>query len=118
MRETPIARLKRILREKISPTDGQIAVAIRRKEMEEKAFKVANDIVVEPTTVAGQSAEWLHAPGTRNEQSILYLHGGGYVLGRAFLNLSSQRAKRLTPRCHERWPYHERLSTPPGRGAQ
>lgn len=81
MSETPIARLKRILREKISPTDGQIAVAIRRKEMEEKAFKVADDIEVEPTTVAGRSAEWLYAPDTQNGRSILYLHGGGYVLG-------------------------------------
>jgi monoterpene epsilon-lactone hydrolase len=81
MSETPIAKLKRILREKIAPTDGQIAVAIRRKEMEEKSFKVADDIEVEPTTVAGRNAEWLRAPGTEGGRSILYLHGGGYVLG-------------------------------------
>lgn len=81
MPETPIARLKRILREKIAPTDGQIAVAIRRKEMEEKSFQVADDIEVEPVTVAGRDAEWLHAPSTQSERSILYLHGGGYALG-------------------------------------
>lgn len=88
MSETPIARLKRILREKTAPTDGQIAVAIRRREMEEKSFKVADDIEVEPATVAGRAGEWLHAPGMQSGRSILYLHGGGYVLG----SLTTHRA--------------------------
>jgi acetyl esterase/lipase len=56
--------------------------------MEEKSFKVANDIEVEPVTVAGRDAEWLHAPDMQARRSILYLHGGGYALG----SLTTHRA--------------------------
>jgi acetyl esterase/lipase len=81
MAETPIARLKRILREKAAAAEGPLSVPLRRKTMEEIAFKVAPDIGVETVTVAGRDAEWLRAPGVRAGRTILYLHGGGYVIG-------------------------------------
>jgi acetyl esterase/lipase len=81
MAETPIVRLKRILREKAAATEGPMSVPLRRKTMEELAFKVAPDIGVETVTVAGRDAEWLRAPGVQAGRTILYLHGGGYVIG-------------------------------------
>ena len=49
--------------------------------MEKSPLKPADDIGVETVTVAGRPAEWLRAPGVQAERAILYLHGGGYVMG-------------------------------------
>jgi monoterpene epsilon-lactone hydrolase len=76
-----IVKLKRILREKALPPGANITLEQRRKGMEKVAFKVAEDIGIEHVTVAGRAAEWLRAPGTQTGRAILYLHGGGYVMG-------------------------------------
>lgn len=34
-----------------------------------------------PVSAGGVEAEWLDAPGARADRAVLYLHGGGYVLG-------------------------------------
>ena len=54
-----------------------------RAGMEElaKMVKVPKDVTCEPIDVAGISAEWISAPEAKNENVILYLHGGGYILG-------------------------------------
>jgi epsilon-lactone hydrolase len=36
---------------------------------------------VTPVTVDGIKSEWVDAPGARTDHAILYLHGGGYVIG-------------------------------------
>lgn len=76
-----IVKLKRILREKALPPGANITLEQRRKGMEKVAFKVADDVGVEHVMVAGRAAEWLRAPGTQPGRAILYLHGGGYVMG-------------------------------------
>jgi acetyl esterase/lipase len=76
-----ITKLKRILREKAVPPNAQITLDQRRKGMEKVAFKVADDVGVEAVTVAGCAAEWLRAPEADAQRAILYLHGGGYVMG-------------------------------------
>jgi acetyl esterase/lipase len=81
MAETPIAKLKGILREKAAPAHAPIVVAARRNSLEAVAFKVADDVQVETVTVAGRAAEWLRAPGAQAGRAVLYLHGGGYVIG-------------------------------------
>jgi acetyl esterase/lipase len=81
MASVEITKLKRILREKAVPPGAEISLEQRRKGMEKVAFKVADDIGVEAVTVAGRAAEWLRAPGTNAQRAILYLHGGGYVMG-------------------------------------
>ena len=54
-----------------------------RAGMEElaKLVKVPKDIRCEPIDVAGIPAEWISAPEAKNENVILYLHGGGYIIG-------------------------------------
>lgn len=77
-----IVKLKRILREKNPAASGKsVTLEQRRAGMEKVAFKVADDIQVETVTVASRPAEWLRAPGIQAERAILYLHGGGYVMG-------------------------------------
>jgi len=44
-------------------------------------FKVAEDIVCTPVDAGGIPAEWVVAPEADDDRVILYLHGGGYVMG-------------------------------------
>lgn len=38
-------------------------------------------LIREPRDVNGVPAEWVSAPGSAADRAVLYLHGGGYVLG-------------------------------------
>ena len=44
-------------------------------------FPVPADVKREPVTAGGVKAEWLTAPGAAADRAVLYLHGGGYVIG-------------------------------------
>lgn len=55
-------------------------IAARRQAMEMFATPPAADVKVEPLTLAGIPAEWVTAPNA-DDHVVLYLHGGGYVLG-------------------------------------
>ena len=88
MSETPIAKLKRLLREKAVSIDTPLTVDERRQTMEATSFKVQGDIAIETLMVAERDVEWLRAPGVQDGRAILYLHGGGYVIG----SLNTHRA--------------------------
>ena len=45
------------------------------------AFPTPPDVTLEPVSANGVAAEWSAAPGAAKERVILYLHGGGYVIG-------------------------------------
>lgn len=42
---------------------------------------LADDVVVEPVDAGGVPGEWTRVPGVRDDAALLYLHGGGYVIG-------------------------------------
>ncbi len=44
-------------------------------------FVLPSDVRVEPARAGGVPAAWISAPGSRDEAAVLYLHGGGYILG-------------------------------------
>jgi acetyl esterase/lipase len=44
-------------------------------------FPVAADVKCEPVNAGGVKAEWVTAPGADPGRAVLYLHGGGYVIG-------------------------------------
>jgi acetyl esterase/lipase len=46
-----------------------------------RAFTVRGDVAVEKTTANGIPAEWTVTPGADRAAALLYLHGGGYVIG-------------------------------------
>ncbi len=55
----------------------------RRKDIDARGLQygLAADVGVEPVTANGVSAEWTAAPGDSRDAALLYLHGGGYVIG-------------------------------------
>ncbi|MEI7713976.1 MAG: alpha/beta hydrolase [Rhodospirillales bacterium] len=44
-------------------------------------FGLPSDVVVEPVSANGVKAEWTSTPGADATKVILFLHGGGYVIG-------------------------------------
>ncbi|HKV53409.1 MAG TPA: alpha/beta hydrolase [Candidatus Binataceae bacterium] len=52
-----------------------------RKMFETMAVPPPADIKCEPVKAGGVAAEWVSAPGAAADRAVLYLHGGGYVIG-------------------------------------
>jgi acetyl esterase/lipase len=52
-----------------------------RALFEQMAAPAEADVKSEPVTAGGVKAEWISAPGADSGRAVLYLHGGGYVLG-------------------------------------
>jgi monoterpene epsilon-lactone hydrolase len=65
----------------VPPAKPDTTVGQRRGAMEKVAERVAKDVTCEPVTAGGVPAEWIVAPGAAADRVILYLHGGGYVMG-------------------------------------
>src|SRR5258708_29891299 len=55
----------------------------RRKDIDERglAYGLAADVAVEKVTADGVPAEWTSTPGAARDAAVLYVHGGGYVIG-------------------------------------
>src|SRR5438552_15772121 len=71
------------LRTKLASRPRSPAYRQRRKDIDARGLEygVAADVVVEPVSVGDLRAEWLSTPGADRNAAILYLHGGGYVIG-------------------------------------
>jgi len=54
----------------------------------------------EPVDAGGVRAEWISAPGSAHDRAVLYLHGGGYVLGS--INSHRDLCERLSRACGAR----------------
>lgn len=52
-----------------------------RAVFEELAVAPAPDVKCERVSAGGVDAEWVCAPGAADDRYVLYLHGGGYVIG-------------------------------------
>ncbi len=65
---------------KLPPTES---VAERRAmyDRAERVFTLPPDTTVEPVTAGDRPAEWIRPAGARGDAALLYLHGGGYVIG-------------------------------------
>jgi acetyl esterase/lipase len=44
-------------------------------------YPTPDDVALQPTSAGGVKAEWSATPGADARRAILYLHGGGYVIG-------------------------------------
>src|SRR6516225_7754193 len=55
----------------------------RRKDMDAsfQQYGIAWDLAVEPVTANGVRAEWTSTPQDDRDAALLYVHGGGYVIG-------------------------------------
>jgi epsilon-lactone hydrolase len=67
---------------KLPPT-ASLTIAERRAQYEraERVFPTPSDVAIEHVTAPDRPAEWLRPPGARSDAAVLYLHGGGYVIG-------------------------------------
>ena len=67
---------------KLPPSD-LLTVAERRAQYEraEKVFPTPPEVKVERVSAPVAPAEWLRPPGAAAGRVVLYLHGGGYVIG-------------------------------------
>src|SRR5258705_11089079 len=68
---------------KSQPITGSPSVEETRAGFEKLAgmFPVAADVKCEPVNAGGVKSEWVTAPGADAGRAVLYLHGGGYVIG-------------------------------------
>ena len=71
------------LREKLLSRPRSDDYRQRRKDMDARAlaYGLPADVSVEKVGAGGVPAEWLTTPGAARDAAILYLHGGGYVIG-------------------------------------
>lgn len=78
------------------PIPENATVADRREGFDMLAAKLplASDITCEKVDAAGVPAEWVVAPGAESGRVLLYLHGGGYVIGS--INTHRDLAGRLS----------------------
>jgi epsilon-lactone hydrolase len=72
---------KVIERIKSQPQNPNASIEARRAGMERISERVASDALCEKVTAGNVPGEWISAPGANPQRVILYLHGGGYVVG-------------------------------------
>ena len=55
----------------------------RREDIDARglAYGLPADVGVEPVTANGVRAEWTTTPNAAHDAALIYLHGGGYVIG-------------------------------------
>jgi len=63
------------------PTPTSIAERRAMYDRAERVFVVPSTTKVEAVTAGGRPAEWIRPAGAREDAALLYLHGGGYVIG-------------------------------------
>jgi acetyl esterase/lipase len=72
-----------VLRARRSSMDPASTLAEQRKEIERQLGRlpVPKNIFVESTLAGSRPAEWLRTAEAPRDRAVLYLHGGGYVVG-------------------------------------
>ncbi len=67
---------------KLPPADSMTIEELRAQyDRAERAFPIPPDVAVRPVRTPRALAEWLEPPSARAGVVVLYLHGGGYVIG-------------------------------------
>jgi epsilon-lactone hydrolase len=71
------------LRAKLASRPRSADYRQRRRDLDALGlgYAVPSDVTVEPVAAGGVRAEWTSTPGDASDAAILYLHGGGYVIG-------------------------------------
>jgi phosphinothricin tripeptide acetyl hydrolase len=63
------------------PAPTSIAERRAMYDRAERVFTMPAGTTVESVTAGGRPAEWIRPAGARSDAGLLYLHGGGYVIG-------------------------------------
>jgi epsilon-lactone hydrolase len=80
----------------------EISIDERRANFEAMlgALPIADDVRIEPVKIGPMDADWVSVPSSRRGRVVLYLHGGGYVIGSnvAYREFGSRMARALEAR--------------------
>jgi acetyl esterase/lipase len=79
MSDSEIAKLRALLAGR--PRASEIPEMRRNIDQRGKEFGLPNDVTVQAVDAYGARAEWTSTPDADASGAILYLHGGGYVIG-------------------------------------
>ena len=79
MSDTEIGALRAKLASRLRSDDYRQ----RRRDMDAgfRQYAIARDVTIEPVTGNGVRAEWTSTPQDDRDAALLYVHGGGYVIG-------------------------------------
>ena len=79
MSDPEIMALREIIAKRVRSDD----IAQRRRDIDARGrqYTLPADVSVEPVSANGVKAEWTVTPDADRAKAILYLHGGGYVIG-------------------------------------
>jgi monoterpene epsilon-lactone hydrolase len=71
------------LRAKLTSRPRSTDYRQRRKDLDAlgQSYELASDVKIEKVAANGIAAEWTSTPGATRDAAILYVHGGGYVIG-------------------------------------
>src|SRR2546428_12175210 len=71
------------LRQKLASRPRSDDYRQRRRDFDARSLEygIAPDVTVEPVTANGVRAEWNSTPGATSDAALLWVHGGGYVIG-------------------------------------
>lgn len=76
-----LKKMSNLLRKAIQSTDLNVETWRKGIQMMTSMIRIPKNVKTESVNAGGVPAEWVLAPGARNDRVILYLHGGGYVGG-------------------------------------
>jgi epsilon-lactone hydrolase len=79
MADSEITQLRAIIAAR--PRASEIAQMRIDLDARGKAVELPSDVAVQPVSANGVQAEWTSTPDADPSSAILYLHGGGYVIG-------------------------------------
>ena len=79
MSDPEIVALREVIAKRVRSDD----IAQRRRDIDARglAYKLPPDVIVGPVDASGVKAEWTTTPDADRSKAVLYLHGGGYVIG-------------------------------------
>jgi acetyl esterase/lipase len=79
MSHSEISAIRAVIASRPKPKD----IAEMRQNIDARglAHGVAADVTVEALQIGGMRAEWTRTPNADPQRAILYVHGGGYVIG-------------------------------------
>ncbi len=79
MHDPEIAAIRAVIAKRVRSDDFMQ----RRRDIDARGlqYKLATDVKVEPVSANGVKSEWTRTPDCDDSKVILFLHGGGYVIG-------------------------------------
>ncbi len=73
--------MKRTIKKQFAAIDDVATLRDRMAASAKLGGSIPDSVITTPQTLNGVACEWITLPGTDQNRVLLYLHGGGYVLG-------------------------------------